>query len=115
MTKDPIVSIELFLFTGDGCEQLTTYPVNHDGSLGQVKEGEWSGEPEAETQGGSITLVRASGAQLEHNISGSDHRDLEDTGEGYEALFTRLIAGEEFPAALAAATTPPPRKAPRRR
>lgn len=101
-SNDPVVAIELFLFTADGCEMLTVYPVNEDGSLGAPVEGGWSDEPAEETEGGSLSLLKKSGARLECPISGNQHRDLED-GDAYDTLLTRLIQGEDFSTALTVA------------
>ena len=101
-SKDPVVAIELFLFTADGCEMLTVYPVNEDGTLGTPVEGGWSDEPAEETEGGSLSVITKSGARVECPISGNQHRDLEDGG-AYDNLLTRLAQGEDFSTALTVA------------
>lgn len=110
--SDPVSSIELFLFTADGCEMLTVYPVNDDGTLGAPIEGEWSDEPAEHTDGGSVAVVTRSGVRREFEITGDQHRDLENEGS-YDTLFAHLANGANFSSALTASLLPAP-PAPRR-
>ena len=91
-TKDRVVSIDVSLTTADECTNNWRYEVDANGNLGPQVDLGWTGDPELETDYVAITLNRESGTTDHIEITGDDHRDIEN-GDGYEIFLTKLVAG----------------------
>lgn len=93
VNSDPIVAFELHLTTVDDCHNGYYYKIENQRVVLDREDG-WSEEPDMHTQDGQIIIRRASGNCDFVDITGSTHRDI-DEGEGYEAIFEKILAGAD--------------------
>ena len=83
-------------FTSDGCDSTTHYCATDSGrNFRKYGETAWSPhEPDGETVCATVTFLLGHGRREEVELTGDQHRDLEDR-ELLTAWFTNVVDGED--------------------